>query len=149
MKAPLASRGCSTPSSATTHRSQRSGALGCTYSRTVQLGMFRHSSHTTAALLRRASPGQISLSFAESSFTSSTKCSALRREGCTTCTQTGFIRRQNSPRSVLSQDVRLTETVMTNRKNMPQQLKKKMKKGDVVAYRQGNMFMALACQGKR
>ncbi|KAM7302856.1 hypothetical protein ISCGN_018364 [Ixodes scapularis] len=38
---------------------------------------------------------------------------------------------------------------MTKRKNMPQQLKKKMKKGDVVAYRQGNSFMDLAWQDKR
>ncbi|KAG0411154.1 hypothetical protein HPB47_011720 [Ixodes persulcatus] len=50
---------------------------------------------------------------------------------------------------LLSQDVRLTGTVMTNRKNMLQQLKKKMKKGDVVAYRQGNSFMVLAWQDKR
>ncbi|XP_040072197.1 piggyBac transposable element-derived protein 4-like [Ixodes scapularis] len=50
---------------------------------------------------------------------------------------------------LLSQDIKLTGTVMTNRKNMPQHLKKKMKKGDVVAYRQGNSFMTLAWQDKR
>lgn len=48
----------------------------------------------------------------------------------------------------LAQDVLLTGTVMTSRKNMPQQLKKKMKKGDVAAYRQGNSYMALAWHDK-
>ncbi|KAM7315674.1 piggyBac transposable element-derived protein 4-like [Ixodes scapularis] len=50
---------------------------------------------------------------------------------------------------LLSQDVLLTGTVMTNRKHMPQQLKKKMKKGDVAAYRKGDSYMALAWQDKR
>lgn len=50
---------------------------------------------------------------------------------------------------LLSHSILLTGTVMTNRKPMPQQLKKKMKKGEVTAYRRGNSYMALAWRDKR
>lgn len=50
---------------------------------------------------------------------------------------------------LLCKDVLLTGTVMTNRKKMPGELKKKMKKGDVAAYRHGDEYMVLAWQDKR
>ncbi|KAH8035439.1 hypothetical protein HPB51_005401 [Rhipicephalus microplus] len=50
---------------------------------------------------------------------------------------------------LLSHSILLTGTVMTNRKQMPQQLKKKMKKGEVTAYRRGKSYMALAWRDKR
>ncbi|KAG0416132.1 hypothetical protein HPB47_006695 [Ixodes persulcatus] len=49
---------------------------------------------------------------------------------------------------LFEKDVLLTGTVMTNRKHMFQQLKKKMKKGNVAVYRKGDSYMALAWQDK-
>lgn len=50
---------------------------------------------------------------------------------------------------LLLRNVLLTSTVMPNRKNMPQQLKKKIKKGEVAVYRLGDLYVALARLDKR
>ncbi|KAK8759488.1 hypothetical protein V5799_018670 [Amblyomma americanum] len=44
---------------------------------------------------------------------------------------------------LLLQRVQLTGTVMPNRKQMPQQVKKKLKKGEVAAFRKGRSYMVL------